>query len=134
MTIQIGWADPEKTILRMDFIKNWTWDDYQEAGVRGKALTEDIPYKFTIVMDFTDSGPMPQHAFTHFKRGLNNQHPNRRMVLVISKHRMLAESMISVLLKLYPKAAKIHFARSFEEAQKFIADTVAKEKTVTPNE
>lgn len=51
MSVEIRWANTERTLLQMDFYDNWAFDDFQRAYKRAKLWITEQPYPVDILVD-----------------------------------------------------------------------------------
>ncbi|HEX2908474.1 MAG TPA: hypothetical protein VHO69_16500 [Phototrophicaceae bacterium] len=114
--ITTAWGNPEKTIVTCTFIDPWTWDEYYAMLDEAALLFNSIDHLADYLLDFSQGHKMPGGAMTHLRQVASHEKP-RRGLLVMVDLGPLAQGVVNLLLRVYPKMAyKIRQANTLEEA------------------
>jgi hypothetical protein len=127
MPVLVNWDNPEKTIIRYQFIDPWTWPEYHTTYRRGWALISTVNYTVDLIIDFSQGGGMPPSALRHFQTVAEQVHPNRGYIVVIASNPVI-RSIMNTLARIYyfhPRAALGSFAGDLEDAYRIVAQQQA---------
>ncbi len=120
MPITNSWADDSKTILINDFPRNWTWDEFVAAVLKGFELIHTVDHTvFVIAKDFTNT---PKgNAMLAFKR-VEDFPPNLALLIIQSASaNSIGIRMINVFLRVYGRqAGKVIYVKSMDDAYRLI--------------
>lgn len=128
MPVLVDWDNPEKTIIRYQFIDPWTWQEYHETHARGWALISTVRYTVDLILDFNQGGGMPSSALRHFQNAVESVHPNRGYVVIITTNPLI-RSVMNALVRIYryrSDGVNGAFASDLEEAYRIIANRRAR--------
>lgn len=123
MPVLVDWDNPEKTIIRYQFVDPWTWPEYHTTYARGWALISTVNYTVDLIFDFSQGGGIPPSAIRHFQIVAQRVHPNRGYVVVIANNPVI-RSIINTLVRIflnYSRGVDGCFAGDLEEAYRIIA-------------
>jgi hypothetical protein len=77
MPIDVFWDDEAKTILRANFVGDWTWEDYHAANALLLKLGAEIDHRFDIIVDLSMSNGLPPgNILDNVARAQNISPPN----------------------------------------------------------
>lgn len=97
--MNVDWDNPEKTVVRLTFIGDWTWDEVREAArVRGELLSQ-VDYTVDIINDLRQSNGLPIGSLDEGRRIDSNRPANAGMSVVIGLHPLL-RAMAGVFMRL----------------------------------
>src|SRR5258706_4602189 len=120
MPITNSWADDSKPILINDLPRNWTWDEFVAAVLKGFELIHTVDHTvFVIAKDFTNT---PKgNAMLAFKR-VEDFPPNLALLIIQSASaNSIGIRMINVFLRVYGRqAGKVIYVRSMDDAYRLI--------------
>jgi hypothetical protein len=126
MTINVTWDDPEHTIIRYEFNERWTWPELLQAVAQSDAMLMEAGHVCHFIYDIRLSRAIPDSALTYLKRFVGKKRANTGIQVVVgndkSRALALAESLLSVLQKLYNPDWGLFFAESLDEAHERLAE------------
>ena len=100
MPIHISWKDEEKTILFIQFLDEWTWDDYKLALEDARLMVENIDHHFVQLIDMRQSKVVSTtSASPHILQGRRKTFSEHVGITVI----LGAETKIKVILDAFEK-------------------------------
>lgn len=126
-TYQLSWVDDAQTILQLDIIDGWTWEDAYITAHAINAQISAVEHDVYTIYHFTEEmGIVPrQFAITHIKALLEADVPNEKLVIMIAADSLLArliETLAGIYRDLAGNASKLRFLRTLEDAYRLIAD------------
>ncbi|MCA9914655.1 MAG: hypothetical protein KC496_14985, partial [Anaerolineae bacterium] len=68
MPIRVGWGNQNQTYIYVQFIGQWTWEDYYHGYETWLQLVNTVSYTVATLANFSDSRGIPQGALTHFHK------------------------------------------------------------------
>lgn len=126
MTIKVIWDNDEtKTILRYDFIGNWTWNEFYAASAEFHAELDRVNHKVDTIINLTGSTGMPGNVLSHAYSAFQNQHPNDTGLNVIVSKGMLIQILVNTFSRVYSNFTEnfeIHLVSSLEEARNYLSE------------
>lgn len=123
MKIRVEWDDPEKTVLRYDFLEGWTWSDYLAAVEVSNPMMKSVGYTIDFIANFEHSALPPLWTFAGFQRSRDYSPPNLGVIVVVGASRFV-EALINlaVFTRLYKKLGqKIVVVHTLQDARAAIA-------------
>lgn len=122
MSVNVGWDDPEQTILRYTYEAGWTWEEYATAVATATQLVATASGEIDVIGDFSNSTLLPERALSNFRKSLATS-PDTvpfKMVVLIVKNEFISR-MLDTFSRMYPSARnKIRSAPSLEDARRLI--------------
>lgn len=119
MPVTNTWDNDEKTIIRMEVIGRWTWDEMYAASDIGYAMLQTVNHIVYPIIDFSQSIGMPNHAITHARNMMGRQHPNTGMSVFVGANPLFV-SLWKVYVRVYAifsREQDFTFAKSLDEAR-----------------
>lgn len=65
MSIGIAWDNEAQTVIRVDFVSKWNWDDYHEMVKTLAHMIDDVGYQVDIIYNLQQSAPLSSGAISH---------------------------------------------------------------------
>ncbi len=125
MTVQTSWDDNEKTIVHVDFIGHWTWQEAHQAIDTMIALIESVDHRVHIIIDMHGGSHVPPLAFGEVRSLLSKRHPRAGVTVILGANFMLA-SLWKTMAQTYGRLIgnnRYIFADTLEEALARIAES-----------
>ena len=120
MSIQLSWDNDEKTIIRFDYGKGWTWDDFSEAGKLVQKMRAEVNHPVHIIANFEDGAFPPLGALGKFRTAQENV-PGDAVVVVVGGG-MFITALVSSFSRVYKALSKnLMVADSLDKAREKIA-------------
>ena len=129
MPIKIAWDNDEKTVLRVNAVDRWNWNDFHKNMRVATFWLDTVDHVVEVIVDFRQSAKLPAGALGHI-RSLGGQiHPNSRNRIII----IGLEESVSKLLGgddgIYQTGSRlIRFVENDEEAQAVIRMSEGREE------
>jgi hypothetical protein len=124
MSIHVSWKDEEQTILLVQFVDEWTWEDYKLAFEDARLMVKDIDHHFVQLLDMRQSKVISSGAASqHILRARRSSFSEHVGITVI----VGAETRIKVILDVFEKISgraypKRYLVESLDEAMSAIDD------------
>lgn len=119
MTIDVSWGNPERTVIRMDFAGDWTYDEVLVVLDGIADMLDAIQHPAITIIDMRSVKFAPNISLSIYRRLAVSRfmnHPNLRVVCLLGVQtyvRMLAITFS----KLFPEAyRKFRMVETVEEA------------------
>lgn len=120
MTIDISWDNDEKTIIRFDYRKGWTWDDFSEAGKIVQKMRAEVKHPAHIIANFENGAFPPLGALGKFRSAQENV-PTDAVVVVVGGGAFIT-ALVSSFSRVYKALSKnLLVANSLDDARAKIA-------------
>ena len=115
MTIDVKWANEEKTICVLQRSPNWTWEEFDAANVQSNTMIKAVHHTVDLIVDGADRLP-PGSPAVHFKKAMISKPENLRYVIIVISNpfgRIIFNVMSKLSLR---QSRKLVSASSTEEA------------------
>jgi hypothetical protein len=128
MTIQVEWANPEKTIILQTLAPTWTWDEFFEASRKEMAMMDEVDHVVDIIADGRHT-TLPSGALAQMQKivasSATQNHRNGGMYIVVGVSRFI-QVFVQVYRDVFPgHGSKIVLARTLDEAFQISRDRCA---------
>lgn len=121
MKIHVLWDNDEKTIIRYDYSKGWTWKDFAEADKIYQQMRAEVTHTVHIIANFEDGAFPPMGALGKFKSAQEGT-PGDAVVVVVGGGLFITQ-LVSVFNRVYKALSrKLMVADSLDEAREKIAE------------
>ncbi len=121
MAIQVMWANPEQTCVRVTLQRGWTWNELHRAIQQADDLIVSVTHTVDLLIDIREAGGLPGDFMTRagdiFAQG--EARPNEGQKIVIGAG-WLIRSAYTGFVKTFGSQLQgrpFRFAASLEEAQ-----------------
>jgi hypothetical protein len=125
MPVSIEWVNPEHTIIQLNFVGKWTWEEYSRVGlVDLPSIMETEPHTVHIISNLLQSGPLPTGgALSHARNVTNNLPPNWGILVLVNKN-MVIDALVNVFRTAFKNGmgAKTYSVKTIEEAMLLIRE------------
>ncbi len=132
MAIEVSWGNPERTVIRMDFAADWTYDEVFVALDDIADMLDAIQHPAITVADMSSSKFAPNISLNVYRRVAESRflnHPNLS-VLCLMGVQTYVRMLVVTFSKLFPKAyRKFRMVETVEEALQYIPTAVPSERT-----
>ncbi len=123
MTIHVSWGNPDCTMIHMDFVAGWSYDEVLAAMSDMTDMLDTVQHPVVVIGDLRTSRFAPNLSVSTYKRIAETDflsHPNLAMFCLLG-----TQVYVSILLetfgKLFPKAyRKFRMVETVEEALQFL--------------
>lgn len=124
MSIEVRWANPEKTLLTYEVHGQWTWAELQRILEKAHAMLDEADGPTPIIADFRDSRFMPDRAMWRGSRIAKGRHPNTGKTIYVGASRFM-NVLFDAFKRIYPDLARIVvFVDTIEEAYALLQDDI----------
>ncbi len=132
MPIDVRWDDDLRTIMLVEYIAPWTWEELHQAQARGNRMSAEIDHPFDMIQDMSSTPHLPSGAFVNIKTLVSRLDPKLRVTVYVGMQpsvRAVWSSFASLHSALTGKR-KFHFARTLAEAYGIVETVQHREKLV----
>ena len=118
MTIDVRWANTQKTVCEMIMPAGWTWLDFQEASAEMLKLVRTVEHPIYLLMDYSASQEVPagDNAFANTSQIISQLPSHVEMIVAVSRNmfiRMMYDSFSRILTTRFSR--RIFTAHTYEE-------------------
>jgi hypothetical protein len=117
MGIEVSW---DSGAVCLTYIGHWTWEEHHAAVQALDDLSAESERLVDVIVDLTQSGPLPEHAIPHLGQTLRGKHPQwSKRAIMVSQGRV-AQLIMEMVLRVYYFAVydrEIRFVSTLEEAR-----------------
>jgi hypothetical protein len=118
MRIDVKWLSEEKRVIHIIYHAKWDWADFQEHRRQAKALTHDISYPVSVLMEYDrDASLLPPNALRNLSLAAETADPKVGLIVMVAPSQ-LWRVVLTLLKRLLPNSptSKSHIVRTREEA------------------
>ena len=117
MSISVQWDNPEQTIVRWDFDREWTWEMFQEAQYTSNQLIQSVRHRVDIIGDVRRSPSLPHNPLFKYNVFQRNTPENAGLIVLIGVSGFV-KSMVLLFDRVYRfRGLGITFADTLDEAR-----------------
>lgn len=126
MPIEIQWDDDAKTIIRENYLGQWTWDNFFAMSTQAAEMMQTVDHRVDILANMKDGiMPMSGASMSNSRQVLLALPSNWGVIVVVTN------SFVSVLASVFKQfdvqlGTKMHTTDSLEKAYQIIAADRAK--------
>ncbi len=114
MSIEVYWANVEQTIIRWDYPRQFSWEDYEHARQRSHALADSVPHELCTIFEVSAVVSLPESMLANFHRLAQDVPENVIITIVVGTSGFLA-MMGRVFSRVY---GRVTFVNTLEEAHR----------------
>ena len=118
MGVMSTWDNEVKTIIRVDFEGEWTWDEFESAQHELKERLDSVDHKADIIV-VLGTGTVPQGALAKFSTIVTTPafaHPNAGLLAIVGANDF-TKTLADIFAKLHQREAKkVTLVCTIEEA------------------
>lgn len=116
MGIAIYWHDDTKTIMRLDFIGEWTLDEFYESTRQTYFMIGEVPYIVDLVINMSENKVTPAKILSSARHMNELVQPNQRLTIMVSVPPFM-KALIKVANHIMPKITeKLRYVNTLDEA------------------
>jgi hypothetical protein len=130
MAIEVQWQNAAHTILRYNFVGDWTWEDYFPVLLQGRAMMAQEAHQVCILNDFTQTQQFPRDFLSKARNVASTRPTNTGRIVFIAPQTILVR-LLQTLQQLSPDWAAHYFHESTETAALAHLDRWLQERTAT---
>ncbi len=126
MPIEIQWDDEAKTIIRENYLGQWTWDNFFTMSNQAAEMMQTVDHRVDILANMKDGiMPMSGASMSNSRKVLLALPSNWGVIVVVTN------SFVSVLASIFKQfdvqlGTKMHTTDSLEKAYQIITTERAK--------
>ncbi len=96
MTIQVNWADKDKTILRLYYEQIWGWQDAIDGHIKANQMMAKVKHPVAIILDLSDSDYIPPGSLAKVRElsFMRGQQPNDSGITVFLNADILTKAVV----------------------------------------
>ncbi|MFZ4826413.1 MAG: hypothetical protein ACOYLB_03575 [Phototrophicaceae bacterium] len=121
MAIQVTWDNPEKTILRWEFQKGWTLEEFFIATRESADMVEQTDTPFYLLVN-GNGYPAPSLPMASFRSAIANTHPRMKRMIITSSD-LFTKAILELLKEQGSKgteSSRLVMVETIEEAYTII--------------
>lgn len=125
MPINLLWENEAKTIVRMEVVGQWTWDEMYSASQEGYAMLESVQHIVDPIIDFRSSAAIPIYSITHARHMIGKRHPRTGLTVMVSSSALI-HNLWDIFRKVYAlfvREEEFILVRTLEEAHTHLVRT-----------
>lgn len=118
---RLAWCDSRQSILQMDVLSAWTWDDAYSAIGKMNEVVATVSHDVYSILHFHNRHltiPRSGLSIPNIKVLLSKDHPNERLIILVNSNPMI-EMLMRTASKIYflnTAFAKYRFVPSLDQA------------------
>ncbi|MBZ0280211.1 MAG: hypothetical protein K8L97_05690 [Anaerolineae bacterium] len=123
MSIKLLWENEAKTIIRMEVIGQWTWEEMYAASQEGYTMLESVDHVVDPIIDFRSSAAIPIYSITHARHMIGRRHPRTGLTVMVGTSALL-HNLWDIFRKVYAlfvREEEFTLVRTLEEAHAVLA-------------
>ncbi len=122
MGIEVLWDNEEKTIIRYDYGKDWSWDDFWTAVETSNAMVRTVSHTVDFIANFEGGTPPPLGAFSKFKRAQEISPPNVGIIAIAGGSSFI-NALVSTFSRIYKQLGqRLIMTSTLSEAREKLAE------------
>ncbi len=128
--VHVEWDNPEQTIIRYDFSKGWTWDEYYAATKTGDALIDSTTHQLPVgAILYIPDPTLPTNVLRGTQIGMKARHPRAVLVVLVTRNRFV-HALYEVVVSAY-RSLKEELLRAdtLEDARALLSQRLASQWT-----
>jgi hypothetical protein len=118
VAVEIHWDNPEKTVVRMEMIGRWTWEEAYTGSKVGYEMLDSVPHRVNIIIDLRQSKGIPVNSLTHARSMIGRRHLRTGLTVFVGANDLFI-NLWNVFCRVYgvfARPAEFTFAKSVEDA------------------
>ncbi len=120
MPVTTRWVDTDHTIICVEFVDPWMWDEYAANRQTGlHAMLDDVSHPVHFIYDLTCAQTVPPNSLSHIRLHSSGYHRNFSGVVVFVGAHGFLRRVIEMASKLYLTRAfgfSVHYADTIPTA------------------
>jgi hypothetical protein len=119
MPVHVNWDDAEHTIIRVDYVGSWTWDECFEALRQANALSASVDHPVARIVDDTKGSAAPPNPLPQLPILIKLVDPRMDIHVSVGSNRF-AHMMSDLFFRLGSPTVqreRYHWADSIEQAR-----------------
>lgn len=121
MPVAMDWDSPERTVIRVTFMDNWSVDDVHRMLTKRNSMMECVHHQVHQILDLTASTASPNNLLSVIGRIELPTEQKGSLVLIVNASSYI-KSVAGIMQKMAPHVFKgVHFMNSVEDAYAEIA-------------
>ncbi|NWG16714.1 MAG: hypothetical protein HXY41_08775 [Chloroflexi bacterium] len=123
MPVTVEWDNAEKTIVRMEMVGAWTWDEAYAGAESGYALLEEVGYEVGVIIDFSRGTRLPPNAITSARHMIQRRHPRTGLTVFVGANNLFVAlwNTFSKVYALFAHQQNSVFADSVKQAREILS-------------
>jgi hypothetical protein len=124
MAVTVEWDNPEHTIVRMEMIGRWTWEEAFAGADQGYDLLDSVDDEVGVIIDFSKSLSIPSNAIPNARNMIQRRHPHTGLTVFVGVNALFLSlwSVFSKVYTLFARKQNSTFAPTLEEARRILAE------------
>lgn len=125
MNIQVSWDNQDHKVIRYDYSRGWSWEDFRQAGKIALDMMNEASHTVHIIANFADGAFPPMGALGRFKTAQESL-PKQSVVVVVGGG-LFINALVSTFSRAYRGlGSNLLVANSLEDARAKVAHLLAR--------
>ena len=119
MPVHVNWDDAERTIIRVEYVGSWTWEECFEALSQANGLSASVDHPVARIVDTSEGSMTPPNAMAQIPTLVKLVDPRMDMHVSVGANR-LGHMMSDLFFRLGSPTVqreRYHWAESVEQAR-----------------
>ncbi len=126
MSVEAVWDDAEKTIIRLAFSPQWTWEDFYRSNSVTDAMVASVDHRIGFLIDMSQTREFPAGvSAAKVKEAIRFTHPNSSIAVVVGSS-MFIQAMAATVVRVLGRREDILFAEGIDQARAMIRSHLQK--------
>lgn len=124
MPVHFSWDNPEKTIVRYDFVGKWTWEELYETFYQSWDEISKLSYMVDSISDFSRTSNAPPSVMTHVRKLSQNRPENTGTMVIVDANNfltMMLQTFSKLLHSTLRREMNIQAVKTLEEGRALLA-------------
>jgi hypothetical protein len=117
MPINILWYNDEKTIIKHEYMGQWTLEEYNQAIAYSNQLVAQQNHRVDAIIDMTQGNWIPNNFLQHGQKLLAERPPNTGQIVIVGASPLVrtVSHVFERVFRLQNKPLKLLFAKTIED-------------------
>ncbi|MBC7812684.1 MAG: hypothetical protein H7175_16125 [Burkholderiales bacterium] len=126
MAIDIAWDNEAQTVIRVDFVSKWDWNDYHEMVKFAAQMMNEVGHTVDLIYNLQQSAPISAGAITHAATTMRLLDGRMGLMMVVSNAGYI-KALLSTFQLVYKNwSDRVIGAASVEDARTYITRNAGK--------
>jgi len=121
MTIDVVWDNDDKSVIRVTFPAEWTWDEFYALDQQTTAMLDTVAHRVLFLADVSATNKVPNGLNLNTARQvLDFRHENSDLLVIVGMNTMIRALFDIVILALGRITTNIKTADTLDEGYRLI--------------
>jgi len=122
MSVEAVWDNPEKTIVRLIFSPQWSWEELYQSNPITDEMAASVDHRIGFLIDMRQTREFPAGvSAARVKEAIQFSHPNSSIAVVVGNS-MFVQMMVTSLVRTLGRREDFAFVEDIDQARALIAE------------